>query len=220
MIKLNMFTKISLLIVLAAALTVLSLLFVNLTPGNNFPMSQTTSDLPARMEKGNISADESPINYIGTPARNEGRDNADESLPGSASPEAIRAPVPLSSVFASPELSGSSQESSYAQVYAIDRREVLAQLPYLYNLLIESGGKEVVRDGETIGVQLNDVQPNSFFEAAGLKTGDIIMAVNGQAAKSPVEMIKIIQTSQEEWLDLEIEREGKIRWLAVATLHE
>ena len=67
---------------------------------------------------------------------------------------------------------------------------------------MEETGKEVTG----CGVHIVDTEPESEAEEVGLRTGDIILRVDGLAVQSPDEVIKAIQKTKEQFVILKIER--------------
>jgi len=53
------------------------------------------------------------------------------------------------------------------------------------------------QDGEMVGVQVNTVEPGSFFEEAGLKSGDVITEINGIPINNPEESPVILRELSE-----------------------
>jgi regulator of sigma E protease len=81
--------------------------------------------------------------------------------------------------------------------------------------------KPFTRDGETAGelgfipdygdvtVMLNDVGPGSPAEKAGLKGGDRVLTVGGQAVKSSEQVVQYIRAHKTEPIEMGIERNGQ-----------
>jgi regulator of sigma E protease len=63
--------------------------------------------------------------------------------------------------------------------------------------------------------QVASVQPGEPAEAAGLRTGDVILAVNGEKPITHARVIEIIRANENKPLQFEIEREGATQVLAV-----
>lgn len=65
---------------------------------------------------------------------------------------------------------------------------------------------EVGKDLLVDGVPVMDTEPGSAAEEAGLRTGDIILRVDGLSVQSPEEVLKAIQKTKEPFVIVRIER--------------
>ena len=81
---------------------------------------------------------------------------------------------------------------------------------------------DVERDGKTIrlsfnpgGATIDAVFKNSPAEAAGLKKGDVVVAVDGKKMQSPLAISDYIKSNPGKPITLTISREGQMRDLAV-----
>ena len=62
-------------------------------------------------------------------------------------------------------------------------------------------------EGEMVGLQINAIKPESFFEEVGIQSGDVITKLNGTAIDSPEESAKIlVELSQAESFTIDVER--------------
>jgi general secretion pathway protein C len=67
----------------------------------------------------------------------------------------------------------------------------------------------VTEAGETIGYKLMPSGDNEFFDAAGLKTGDIAIAINGYDLTDPEQAVQALKALQEETeISLTVNRQG------------
>ena len=64
-------------------------------------------------------------------------------------------------------------------------------------------------DGALVGMQVNTIQPGSFFEEAGVQEGDVITEVNGITIDSPEKSAQVFsEVSEATQLTIGIDREG------------
>ena len=72
-----------------------------------------------------------------------------------------------------------------------------------------AGDLEFIPDYGQVLVMIADVTPGSPGEAAGLKGGDRIVAIGGQAAKSSEQVIQYIRAHKDEPLPIDVDRQGQ-----------
>ncbi len=99
--------------------------------------------------------------------------------------------------------------------YDIDRSMLEEQLADLSQLGREARVVPNYRDGQYQGFKLIGVRPGSMYRALGIRSGDIIQRVNGQAIDSPNKAIQLFeQLRTQERIELDIERRGQSRTLS------
>ena len=75
---------------------------------------------------------------------------------------------------------------------------------------------ERFKTGTTTGALVNEVQPNSPAEKAGIETGDVVVAVNGKKIEDPRELQMLVAgLSPGTKVDVKVVREGKEKQLHV-----
>ncbi len=99
------------------------------------------------------------------------------------------------------------QESNH---YEISKREVEKQTADLGKLLRYVRIVPVVKNGETKGYKFAYVSPRSILYKYGLRSGDIIVSVNGMPVRTAEEAFKIYNMLRNEKnIRLEVERRGE-----------
>jgi len=72
-----------------------------------------------------------------------------------------------------------------------------------------AGDLEFIPDYGQVLVMIADVTPGSPAEVAGLKGGDRVVAIGGQAARSSEQVIQYIRTHKDEPLPIDVNRQGQ-----------
>ncbi len=104
------------------------------------------------------------------------------------------------------------RQSKDTYVYKLDRRFVEEQTADIGKLLKDVFIVPVVRNGETIGFKLRYVKPGSLLYKYGLRSGDLILSVNGRPVRTVEEAFKIYNILRNEnVVKIEIERRGNIK---------
>jgi general secretion pathway protein C len=95
--------------------------------------------------------------------------------------------------------------------FVVSRAEVMSRLGDLYSLSREVHVVPAFRDGHPIGFRFARVGADSPATTLGLKSGDVIRAVNGQPLDSMQRLLSLVaaleRTTQ---VDLEVERAGQV----------
>ncbi len=107
--------------------------------------------------------------------------------PGGARPEAPRPPAAVAS-------GGGATPPQ--------QRNVQQQVQ---GLMAQLRMKPHFQDGKPSGFVVGQIQPGSVFEAAGVKEGDIIVAINDEDVKTPNQLLKAyreVAGDRELWLDI------------------
>ena len=100
--------------------------------------------------------------------------------------------------------------SSKGDHYEISKREVEKQTEDLGKLLRYVRIIPVVRNGETKGYKFAYVSPRSILYKYGLRSGDLIISVNGMPIRTAEEAFKIYNMLRnEKTIRLEVERRGE-----------
>ena len=67
------------------------------------------------------------------------------------------------------------------------------------------------RKGKYEGFKLVGVRPGSLYRAIGIRSGDIVRSINGEAINSPNKAMELFnKLKNSSSLNLEVERRGKI----------
>ncbi len=102
------------------------------------------------------------------------------------------------------------EPQSTSSHYEISKREVEKQTEDLGKLLRYVRIVPVVRGGETKGYKFAYVSPRSILYKYGLRSGDIIISVNGMPVRTAEEAFKIYNMLRNETnIRLEVERRGE-----------
>ena len=105
------------------------------------------------------------------------------------------------------------------ETYRLDRRFVEEQTADIGTILKDVFIVPVVRKGETVGFKFRYVKPGSLLYKYGLRSGDLILSVNGRPIRTVEEAFKIYNILRNENLvQVEIERRGK-RKVLVYEIH-
>jgi general secretion pathway protein C len=66
------------------------------------------------------------------------------------------------------------------------------------------------QDGKPAGFVVGQVQKGSMFDQAGLKEGDVVVAINDEEVKTPNQLLKAYkEVSQDKELWLDVLRDGQ-----------
>ena len=105
------------------------------------------------------------------------------------------------------------------EVFRLDRRFVQEQTADIGSILKDVYIVPVVRNGETVGFKFRYVKPGSLLYKYGLRSGDLILSVNGRPVRTVEEAFKIYNILRnEDLVQVEIERRGK-RKVLVYEIH-
>lgn len=103
---------------------------------------------------------------------------------------------------------------SKEEVYKVDRRFVQEKTANIGKIMKDIFIAPVVKNGETIGFKFRYIKPGSLLYKYGLRSGDLILSVNGQPITTVEEAFKIYNILRNEnYVKIEIERNGKKRVL-------
>jgi len=95
--------------------------------------------------------------------------------------------------------------------FAVSRAEVMTRLGDLYGLSREVQVVPAFRDGVPIGFRFARVGADSPATSLGLKSGDMIRAVNGQPLDSMQRLLSLVASLERTTqVDLEVERAGQV----------
>jgi general secretion pathway protein C len=108
----------------------------------------------------------------------------------------------------------SAPSAGIAQVeenkFVVSRSEIDSQMANFNTLITQARAIPEMRGGQMVGFKLVQIQPGSFYEKIGMKTGDVIKAVNGEAITDAAKALSILQELKTQpSLDMKIERNGK-----------
>ncbi len=101
--------------------------------------------------------------------------------------------------------------------YEIDRRMIDEQLQDLSKLGSQARIVPNYRGGKYQGFKLVGVRPGSLYRSIGIRSGDVIKAINGRPIDSPNKAIELFdQLKNASNIQLEIERRGQMKQLNYA----
>ena len=96
--------------------------------------------------------------------------------------------------------------------FVVSRAEVMSRLGDLYSFSRDVQVMPAFREGVAIGFRFARVGPESPVTALGIKSGDVVRAVNGQPLDSMQRLVSLMaaleRTTQ---VDLEVERAGQLQ---------
>jgi len=96
------------------------------------------------------------------------------------------------------------------QVIKLDKRFVEEKTADIGKLMKDVLVQPVVKNGETVGFMLRYVKPKSLLYNLGLRSGDMIVSVNGRSIKTVEEAFKIYNILRNESrVEVVIKRRGK-----------
>jgi general secretion pathway protein C len=99
-----------------------------------------------------------------------------------------------------------------ANEFVVSRAELLSQMSDLYGLSRAVHVVPAFRDGRTVGFRFMRVGPDSPAATLGLKSGDLIRAVNGQPLDSMQRLMSLVAAlDRTSVIDLELERAGQLQ---------
>lgn len=127
--------------------------------------------------------------------------------PPAAEPVAGEAPAPGDDV-----ASGVTKTGAYD--YSVDRKMLDKQLADLSKLQQEARVVPHYKDNSYQGFKLVGVRPGSLYRALGIRSGDVITAVNGNKIDSPNKALELFeQLKSSNNISVEIERRGQPKTL-------
>jgi general secretion pathway protein C len=95
--------------------------------------------------------------------------------------------------------------------YTIDKQMLDEQLTDLTQLGMQARVIPNYRKGKYEGFKLVGVRPGSLYRAIGIRSGDIVRSINGEAINSPNKAMELFnKLKNSSSLNLEVERRGKI----------
>ncbi len=94
--------------------------------------------------------------------------------------------------------------------FVIGRQEIDTQMANFNALLTQARAVPEMRGGQMVGFRLTQIVPNSFYQKAGFKDGDVIRSVNGEKVTDAAKAFELLQGLKSmSSLDMTIERGGK-----------
>jgi general secretion pathway protein C len=138
------------------------------------------------------------------------------SMPGRPSPMAPSipsVPTPVSGAGDRDDVaSGVTKTGAYD--YSIERKMLDRQLQDLPKLQSEARVVPHYKDNQYQGFKLVGVRPGSLYRAIGIRSGDVITAVNGNKIDSPNKALELFeQLKSSSNINVEIERRGQPKTL-------
>ena len=108
---------------------------------------------------------------------------------------------------ASPELGGTSSQN-----ITVKRSQIDTAIKDVNTLMKQIRIRPNFKNGKPDGFRLTGIRPNSIFYNMGLKSGDIIMGVDGKDIESVDDALKFYQTLQSSSrVQLQIKRRGQLK---------
>ncbi|MGM0453613.1 MAG: type II secretion system protein GspC [Thermodesulfobacteriota bacterium] len=105
--------------------------------------------------------------------------------------------------------SGSDRSRGDREHVAVERSEIDNALKNINQLMRQIRVRPYFEDGKPNGILLSGIRDNSIFEEMGLKSGDVVKAVNGKDIESVDDAMKFYQNlKSSSEVDLKIERNG------------
>lgn len=99
-----------------------------------------------------------------------------------------------------------------SQNIAVKRSEIESALKDVNNLMKQIRIQPHFKNGKPDGLRLTGIRPNSVFYNMGLKSGDIIMGVDGKNIESVDDAIKFYQNLQSSSrAQLQVKRRGRLK---------
>ncbi len=101
--------------------------------------------------------------------------------------------------------------------YTVDRRTLEAELKDVSQLQSEARSVPSYEDSRYRGIKLIGVRPGSLYRALGIRSGDVLTAVNGRSIDSPTRALDLFGAlGNASDVKLEIERRGQTKTLSYA----
>lgn len=93
--------------------------------------------------------------------------------------------------------------------YALDRSAVNSNLQNLAPLFTQIRAIPNLRNGNSNGFRLSEIQPGSIFQQIGLQDGDVLTSVSGQTVTDPLKAMALLQTLRDRSaITLDLMRNG------------
>jgi len=77
--------------------------------------------------------------------------------------------------------------------FVIGRQEIDSQMANFNALLTQARAVPEMRGGQMVGFRLTQIVPNSFYQKAGFKDGDVIRSVNGEKVTDAAKAFELLQ---------------------------
>lgn len=108
--------------------------------------------------------------------------------------------------------SGSDRSRGDTEHVAVERSQIDNALKNINQLMRQIRVRPYFEDGKPSGILLSGIRNNSIFKEMGLKSGDVVKAVNGKEIKSVDDAMKFYQNlKSSSAVELQIERNGNPR---------
>ena len=99
-----------------------------------------------------------------------------------------------------------------SQNITVRRSQMISAVKDVNNLMKQIRIRPNFRNGKPDGLRLTGIRPNSIFYNMGLKSGDILMGVNGKNIESVDDVFKLYQNLQSSSsIQLQIKRRGLLK---------
>lgn len=100
------------------------------------------------------------------------------------------------------------------QLIAVKRNDLETAFENVDNLVKQVRIRPHFRNGKQDGLSFTGIRPNSIFRKMGLRNGDVVTGVNGDAVRSVPEALRLITAADDiENLQLQVRRRGRERTL-------
>ena len=95
--------------------------------------------------------------------------------------------------------------------FTVQRDEIEKNLANLNKILTQARAIPHFENGSPAGYKLFQIVPGSIYDKLGLKNGDIIRGVNGEAIKNPQKAFEMLNDFKSlNSVELEIKRDGNV----------
>ncbi len=118
--------------------------------------------------------------------------------------------IKISAAIAKPRPAAGGINQLEENRFVIGRQEIDSQMANFNALLTQARAVPELRGGQMVGFRLTQIVPNSFYQKAGFKDGDVIRSVNGEKVTDAGKAFELLQGLKSmSSLDMTIERGGK-----------
>ncbi len=104
---------------------------------------------------------------------------------------------------------GSGIRATSANEYELTKDEIANMLSHFPELSTEVRFTPVINDGQSTGLRLFSIRPNSTIAKLGVQNGDVLQRINGYELNSPEKALELYTKLQEMGrIDLQLIRNG------------
>lgn len=111
-----------------------------------------------------------------------------------------------------PSMSDSSTPTRRTQRVSLRREMITESMQDISKLMTEIAVRPYTENGQSAGLALSNIKPNSIFRRMGLRNGDILQGIDGQEIESVDDALKLYQNLQNaESVEVQLKRRGQDR---------